>query len=605
MKDFFPYDTYRAGQDSFVKVVRTAITHKKDVLAQVPTGVGKTAAVLSPALKYAIENNKKIIFLTSKHTHHKIAVETLKEIKEKHNLNLRVVDFIGKVHMCGRTDIDPKKATNFPDFCKHLIENQECEYYENFHDKNRFFQNKNLFEKLKNNILNVEEVIDWCKNEKVCPYEATNMLAKESNIIIADYFHILDAPIRDTFLKKIKKELKDCIIIWDEAHNISGRSMDLMSSSTNNQALRYAMLEAEKLDENIANDIEKLRNKIDRMSEKYKGDETIIPKEEFGNYSSAFIDKLHSLADVILEEKQRSYLKGLANFLANWNIEGKEYVRIFRKKIKKGKEIFILEKNCLDPAIALKDVIGGAHSNIFMSGTLYPLEMFEDIFGLDLPLKVEYPNPFPKENRMHLTVPGVSTKFTERSEEMYNKIGKYATNIIELIPGNKILFFPSYNMIDKIKPHLELTDNVIIEESGMTKYKKEAILNKLRTSRNNTLLAVSAGSFGESINLEGEALSGVIIVGIPFAKFDIMSKELVKYYENKFGRGQDYGYNIPAFMKVLQNAGRCIRSEYDRGVIIYLDERFGWNIYSKYFPKDTMPQSGRSSTDIEEFFTKK
>jgi DNA excision repair protein ERCC-2 len=157
-------------------------------------------------------------------------------------------------------------------------------------------------------------------------------------------------------------------------------------------------------------------------------------------------------------------------------------------------------------------------------------------------------------------------------------------------------------MIDKIKPSLSLVDNVLIEESGMTKTKKEEILEKMRKSTNNTLLAVSAGSFGESINLEGDALTGVIIVGIPFAKFDLMSKELVNYYDNKFGRGQEYGYTIPAFIKVLQNAGRCIRSETDRGSIIYLDERYGWSIYSKYFPKSTMPRSGGSSNDLEEFF---
>ena len=194
------------------------------------------------------------------------------------------------------------------------------------------------------------------------------------------------------------------------------------------------------------------------------------------------------------------------------------------------------------------------------------------------------------------------TKYTERNEKMYTKIGQYLSNIIEMIPNNKIVFFPSYNMIDKIKPSLSLVDNVLIEESGMTKTKKEEILEKMRKSTNNTLLAVSAGSFGESINLEGDALTGVIIVGIPFAKFDLMSKELVNYYDNKFGRGQEYGYTIPAFIKVLQNAGRCIRSETDRGSIIYLDERYGWSIYSKYFPKSTMPRSGGSSNDLEEFF---
>ncbi len=604
MKDLFPYDNYRKGQDSFTKVVRTAVKHKKDVLAQVPTGVGKTAAVLGATLDYATKNNKKIIFLTSKHTHHKIAVDTLKDIKDKHGINLQVADFIGKVHMCSRRDIDPKNAANFPDFCKHLVENQECKYYENFHNKNKFFQNKSLLEDLKNNIFHVEELVERCRIKEVCPYEAANFIAKQSNVVIADYFHILDNGIRDTFLNKIKKGLEDCIIIWDEAHNISGRATDLMSSSTSTLALNNAETEALQVSEELAEEINKLRIKLTNLSKKHKVEENIIQIREFGKYNSTFIDKLNNYAEIILEKKQRSYLSGLAKFLSNWNKEGKEFVRILRnKKTKNNQEIIILEKNCLDPAVAMKDVIKGVHSNIFMSGTLYPLEMYEDIFGLDLPLKVEYQNPFPKENRIDMVVPGVSTKFTERNDEMYNKIAKYIGNILELIPKNKIIFFPSYYMIDRIKPLIESNDKIIIEESGMLKSKKEEILKQLRTSKNNTLLAVSAGSFGESINLEGDALNGVIIVGIPFAKFDLMAKELVRYYDNKFGKGQEYGYTIPAFMKVLQNAGRCIRSETDRGAIIYLDERYGWSLYSKYFPPSSIPKMGGSSLDIEDFFS--
>ncbi|MBT3395452.1 ATP-dependent DNA helicase [archaeon] len=603
MKDLFPYDTLRKGQDSFIKVVRTAINYRKDVLAQVPTGVGKTAAVLSATLNYAIDNNKKIIFLTSKHTHHKIAIDTLREIKDKHNIKLQVADFIGKVHMCGRTDIDPQNAPNFPDFCRHLIENKDCEYYENFHNKSKFFQNKSLFEQLKNNIYHVEELIDKCREKGVCPYEATNMIAKESDVIVADYFHMLDSGMRDSFLKKIKKELKDCIIIWDEAHNIPGRAMDLMSSSTSTISLTNARKEALQVDEDLADEIVEIELKLNSLAKKYKSEENLVSKQDFGKFSSTTIDKLNVKAEIILEKKQHSYLRGLARFLSSWNIEGNEFTRVLRnKKTRNDKKITILEKNCLDPATTMSEVIAGAHSNIFMSGTLYPLEMFEDLFGLELPLKVEYQNPFPKENRIDMVVPGVSTKYTERNEKMYTKIGQYLSNIIEMIPNNKIVFFPSYNMIDKIKPSLSLVDNVLIEESGMTKTKKEEILEKMRKSTNNTLLAVSAGSFGESINLEGDALTGVIIVGIPFAKFDLMSKELVNYYDNKFGRGQEYGYTIPAFIKVLQNAGRCIRSETDRGSIIYLDERYGWSIYSKYFPKSTMPRSGGSSNDLEEFF---
>ncbi len=137
----------------------------------------------------------------------------------------------------------------------------------------------------------------------------------------------------------------------------------------------------------------------------------------------------------------------------------------------------------------------------------------------------------------------------------------------------------------------------------MDKTSRESILNRFKISRGNTLFAVSAGGFGESIDLLGDALSSVIIVGVPFGKYDIMSKELVRYYDEKFGRGQEYGYTMPAFTKVLQNAGRCIRSEKDRGVIIYLDERYSWRAYHKYFPISVELVESRSYEKVKDFFS--
>ena len=165
MQSLFPFDNFRKGQESFYKVTKTALKHKKDVLAQVPTGVGKTAAVLGAALNYSLGEGKKILFLTSKHTHHRIAVETLKKIKNKYDIKLQVADFIGKIWMCSRQEIDPRNAKNFRDYCKHLVDNQECNFYENFYNKSRFFNNKLLQDELKIQEIQREEAIEF--NEKI------------------------------------------------------------------------------------------------------------------------------------------------------------------------------------------------------------------------------------------------------------------------------------------------------------------------------------------------------------------------------------------------------------------------------------------------------
>jgi len=604
MKNLFPFNSYRKGQESFIKVVNTALENKKDVLAQIPTGVGKTAAVLSACLEYAIDHNKKILFLTSKHTHHYIAIDTLKKIKEKNKLELQVVDFIGKVWMCSRSEIDTKNSGGFGDYCKHLIENNECEYYNNFHSKSRFFANRFLISDLKSKILHVEELIAKCRNADVCPYEAANNLAKKSKVIVADYFHILDPKIRKSFLNKSSNDLRDCIIIWDEAHNLPNRARDMMSVNISTISLDHCIGEVQKYNSKLEEGVLEIKNKIKELADKYVEKEILIDRNEFVEIDQDFVDSLYETAEKILEEKQYSYLIPLANFLEKWNLDGKEFSRILKKTVtKKNKAIIILEKNCLDPAVAMKDIIDEAHSNIFMSGTLCPLDNYKDLFGLTLPLEVDFPNPFPKENRLNLIVPTITTKYTLRTDVMYSKIANHCRKIIEVIPGNKIFFFPSYNIISNVKSFLGGVENILFEESGMDKASRESILNRFRISKGNTLMAVSAGSFGEGIDLKGEALSGVIVVGVPFGKFDLMSKETIRYFDEKFGNGYSYGYVMPAFVKVLQNAGRCIRSEKDKGVVIYLDNRYIWKNYQDYFPDSMDLEVSKDYKEVEDFFS--
>ncbi len=608
MKDLFPFESYRKGQDSFIKVVNTALAYKKDVLANVPTGVGKTAATLAPTLKYAIENDKTVIFLTSKHTHHKIAVETLREIKEKHNVQFQVADFIGKIWMCPREDIGSLNSNEFRVFCKNAVENKECDHYKNYYDKSKIFVNQGLKQDLKDNIYHVEELVNRCRNAEVCTFEAAADVGKKAKVIIVDYFHILNPSTRKAFLKKINKELENCILIWDEAHNLPSRARDLMSDNISTFSLDSAIKEAGRFNQELEPEIIEIRNKLLILSEKLgvEKSEVLVSKDEFRVLNEALIENLAKTSEKVVEEEKRSFLNSLAVFLSLWKNEDSRFSRILKRSFTRaGKPIISLFYNCLDPSIVMEDIIKIAHSNIFMSGTLYPLDMYGEIFGLELPLKVEYENPFPKENRLDLVVPAITTKFTSRGSEMYERIADNINELVDIIKGNKIFFFPSYDLINKVKDKIE-AKNLFIEESGMSKLAREDILNRFSILKEEgcTLIAVSSGSFGESIDLKGDKLKAVVIVGLPFAKNDLENKELIRYYDEKFGKGLDYGYIIPAFTNVLQNAGRCIRSEMDKGVIIYLDERYAWSNYRKCFPASIELNGARSYDDVKEFYSK-
>jgi len=608
MMNLFPFDSYRKGQDSFARVVWTALQHKKDVLAQVPTGVGKTAATLAPALKYALENDKHVVFLTSKHTHHKIAIETLRQIKNKHDLDIQVADFIGKRWMCPRDDVSSLDTNEFRIFCKNVVENKECEFYNNYYDRSNIFTTKILMEDIKENVYHVEELVRKCRNAHICSFEAAIENAKKARVVIVDYFHVLNPSTRESFFKKIEKDLNNCILIWDEAHNLPSRARELMSDTINTFGLDSAIKEAEKFSKELEPEIVEIRNQLLKLSERLglENNEVLITKKDFRGVSDSIIEKLMDAASLVIEEEKKSFLNSVASFLMAWKNDDPRFSRILKRTFTRtGKPVISLSFNCLDPSMVLEEVIKNCHSNIFMSGTLYPLEMYEEIFGLDLPLKVEYDNPFPKDNRVDLVIPAITTKFTQRGSEMYDKIAENVNELIQIIKGNKIFFFPSYELIDKVKDRIE-GEYVFFEEAGMDKESREMLLNRFSELKDKgaNLIAVSAGSFGESIDLKEDKLRSVIVVGIPFAKSDLENKELIRYYDEKFGKGMEYGYVIPAFTTVLQNIGRCIRSEKDKGVLIYLDERYAWNNYRKYFPSSIELVGSRDYDEVKEIIEK-
>jgi DNA excision repair protein ERCC-2 len=226
-----------------------------------------------------------------------------------------------------------------------------------------------------------------------------------------------------------------------------------------------------------------------------------------------------------------------------------------------------------------------------MSGTLTPLHMYSNILGLQQERIMEraYKSPFPPENRLSILVPGLTTKYAARTEYMYQKYAKTISSLIGLVPGNVAAFFPSYGMLGDIAHRLRTSKEKILERQEMDKEERIRLisrLGKVRRAGGGVLLAVQAGSFSEGLDYADNLLDAVIIVGLPLERPNLENQALIDYYDFKFERGWDFGYIFPAMNRALQAAGRCIRSETDRGAIILLDERFKWGNYRKCFPSD-------------------
>lgn len=612
----FPYETIRSFQNEMIETISKAIEEKKNTVIHAPTGLGKTAASIAPALKKAIAENKTVFFLTSKNTQHRIAIETLQAIKKRHKIDIKATDIVGKKWMCIQPGVSLLGTGEFMEYCKAMREDKKCPYYEGLKNKEKLTpETKVALNELNiKSPLMVEDIVDIGADHELCPYELAMLLSKESQVIVADYYYLFHPGIRETFLKKNAKNLQDSIIIIDEGHNLPDRIKNLASSNLSTIILKRAISEAKKFNKpDLLTIFERLKSLLRQVVPTDK-DEDYFTQERFINAVNNHVDynelikECHKASDSIREEQKFSAIGSIANFLDAWLGNDEGFTRIISKQKGQREENIILSYKCLDPSIIAKEVIEQAHSTIIMSGTLTPTKMFSELLGFPKEtILSELPSPFPKENRLNLIVAKTSTKFTSRSEDQYKEIAKVVTDIINDTPGNSAVFFPSYYMKEKVDLYLNKIEKTVFHElREMSKIEKDEMIEKFKTYKQTgaSLLAVVGGSYGEGIDLPGDELKTVVVVGLPLGRPNLETEALIKYYDEKFRNGWDYGYVFPAFNKIIQNAGRAIRSETDRGVIVFLDERYTLPRYYRCFPDswDVKVSVNRYREKIQKFF---
>ena len=596
MTSLFPYDAIRPQQDLLIDAVSRAVNNKGQLVVHAPTGLGKTAGALAPAIEYALQNEKTVIFVTSRHTQHELALKTVQSIKEKHNIKIFSANLVGKKHYCLQPGAERLRSREFTEYCKALREDKSCEYYENVKVGEELSPKMKLSLMEAKELQTSEQMKSACSKNGVCPYEVAIRLTKDAHVIITDYNYLFNPGVASSFMQRIDKELKDCIIVVDEAHNLPDRVKESASDRLTSTMLQRAFSEAEKFEfDEHARKIQQISDLFGRLGltiEEYQ-EERFLDKEDFvrkiDDYET-FMKQLEAAGDVVREEQQYSYLGAVADFMRIW-FEGDDdgFTRIFSENSFNDKTIYTLSYRCLDPSVVTGQVITQAHASVMMSGTLSPTRMYKELLGALRAEELTLQSPFPQSNKLALIVPKTSTKFTQRSEAMYAEIGSHCTKIANKVPGNVAIFFPSYALLTNVSKNMRgLTKTVFTERSGMTREEKHEFLERFKQYKEDgaVLLGVISGSFGEGVDLPGDLLRGVVVVGLPLGKPDLETKALINYFDNKYGRGWDYGYTFPAFNKTMQSAGRCIRTENDRGVIVFLDERYANEQYKRCFPDD-------------------
>ena len=606
--ELFPFETIRDKQKELMDEIETTIDKRTSLIAHAPTGLGKTAAALTPSLEEALTADKTVFFLTPRHSQHEIALETVKGINERHGKSIVSVDLIGKTHLC---DADPGTTAGDGPDCPRYNET-----YTDSHELTKKARNK--VKALKHQNLRAGEVKKRCK--EVCPYEILMHMMKDADIVIADYFHVFHPGVRDIVFEKADLEFQDTILVVDEAHNLSSRTRSLFSSTVSVPLLNDAITEADRFGYYQEEEkLEQFRTGIASLGADKLGveeHESELEKKDVSSIVDSFTDigdfivELEEVAEEVQEEEESSYCASVAEFLEKWKEGGDSgFIRfIKREKSSSGERFIKIKYSCLNPRISTQKPLTEASASILMSGTLTPQEMYADLLGIEDGRTASFSSPFPSENELDLIVPTLTTKYSERTDDMIEKYAWYLKQSFESVPGNCGVFFPSYTMMHKIKQKLkDRTDRKLFtEKRSMDKEEKQRLFDNFADTKgegNSVLLGVAAGSFGEGVDFPGEILKAVFVVGIPLKRPDIETKGLIDFYDEKFGHGWDYGYSYPAMNTAIQAAGRCIRSKTDKGVIVYMDERYDWSNYRKVFPDDKRLKSSRAPwKEIEEFF---
>ncbi len=565
--DLFPYDQIREGQRQFLEDARSCMKNKINLLAHAPTGLGKTAVALTAALETSMPNDGFVFFLTARQSQHAAAIETLRHIWKKRRV--KAVDIISREDTC----LCRKKGSGVP-----CISSGDCYFL----DEGRINEAAG---KLLEYPLHVQEVIRMCIRVGACPHHAAMKALATADIVVCDYNQVF-GDVNTTLLDRAARRSEEAILIIDEGHNLPTRIMENNSHVLTREMLRRACNSTG--NRRFRSIFESIERRMDDAAS-LAGDPYLEPAALDEMLVSEFSVDCPQLADEMdryFIGRSRHSVDDLIAFMANWRSFGDSTVRYVEKHPARIVTRFI------EPSLVSTAVFDRVRCSLIMSGTLHPPEMFADVLGLsDRCACRRYPSPFPARNRLVLGVEGVSSKYDLRTDDMFRTMAAKIIETCETTPGNVAAFFPSYDFMQRVEPFIReghMEKRILMERREFGKNEKDAIISDLRRDRNAILMATIGGSFSEGVNYSDNLLSSIVVAGFPFSPPTLEGELMKARYEKRYGARKAILYvsTYPAVSRVLQAAGRAIRSEFDRAAIILLDERYLNPAMQSAFPED-------------------
>lgn len=614
----FPYP-YREGQRKLVGDVYRTIRRGKNLFLQAPTGVGKTISTIFPAVKAVGEElADRIFYLTAKTITATVAKETFGLLREQ-GYQAKIIQLTAKekLCLCGNTAIEQEAADQdnpYPDFPQIKLEcnPQNCPYAKGHFDR----VNDAVFELLQaSDLFTREEILAQARKHRVCPFELSLDVATWCDNILCDYNYVFDPNV---YLKRFFQDSskEKYLFLVDEAHNLVDRSREMYSATLYKEDILAVKKIMKPHNQAIARTLDKCNKAMldfKRECENYSVCESVgvltfylmrlvSQMEEFFEKPREFPDK----------KKVLDFYFELRNFVNIYDLVDENYV-IYDEMQEDGR--FMIKLFCVDPSKNLQKCIDKSVSTIFFSATLLPINYYKRLLSTKEDNYAIYAqSTFDETQRLLAFGRDVSTKYTRRGPAEYEKIARYIRAAIRSKKGNYMVFFPSYKMMQDVydvfvrverecdtrngvavsdeqniaEESLEESLTIIMQHSNMNEAEREEFLQAFEQEDGGTLVAfcVMGGIFGEGIDLKNDRLIGAVIVGTGLPQISNEREILKQYYDKQGLSGFDYAFRYPGINKVLQAAGRVIRTQEDRGIIVLLDERFLQSDYNALYPRE-------------------
>lgn len=571
----FPFP-YREGQYKLVGDVYRTIHRKKILFIQAPTGTGKTISALFPAIRAVGENlGDKIFYLTAKTITRTVAKDTCDLLKAK-GYRGKVIVLTAKEKMCPCEEMDCNPSNCLR--AKGHYDRVNDAVYDLITTEEDFTR---------------ERMLAQAEKYQVCPFEMSLDASLYADIIICDYNYVFDPNV---YLKRFfsEEEKGDYIFLVDEAHNLVERGREMYSAVL----VKEEILTVKKLVRGKDRKLEAALEKCNRQMLEWKREcETYTIYESIGAFAF-FLMRLMSLLDIFLQSRgEMPERKEVTEFYLNLRHFMNMFERVDENYVLYSDfdetDRFCLHLYCVNPSVNLQECLERGKSTIFFSATLLPVNYYKNLLSSKKDNYAVYADSaFREEQRLLFIGRDVSSLYTRRTLGEFHRIALYIQQVLRAKKGNYLIFFPSYRFMEDVYEQFlavnEQEADCMMQSGNMNEADREEFIQEFSNPRGKSLAAfcVLGGIFSEGIDLKEDLLIGVLIVGTGLPQICNQREILKEYYQEENGQGFDYAYQYPGMNKVLQAAGRVIRTASDRGIIGLLDDRFLRSDYRQLFPRE-------------------